>query len=133
MKYILLLILTLFIVVKLNLFKKDLLIVNGKVIFKSFNNYYTFDNLLQDLIKNNINDIKEIEKAYLKNGNLKIITSKPHVIISNGKIDEDELKKIDKNYFYIYNLLKQNKIKLEAILYGIYLKNELYIVKSIAK
>ena len=68
MKYILFLALVILIVLKLSLLKEEYLIINGNVIFKNFNNYYNFDNLLKDLIQNNINDIKTVEKAYLKNG-----------------------------------------------------------------
>lgn len=133
MKYILFIILISLIILKLKLIKKENLVLNGKVIFKNFNKYYNFDNLINDLIKNNIYDIKLVEKAYLRNGNLKVITSKPHVVISNGEIDLDELKKINKNRFYIYNVLNENKLKIEEILYAIYLNHDLYIVKSIAK
>ena len=112
MKYILFIILIFLIILKLNSIKKENLVLNGKVIFKNFNKYYNFDNLINDLIKNNIYDIKLVEKAYLRNGNLKIITSKPHVVISNGEIDLDELKKINKNRFYIYNILNENKLKI---------------------
>lgn len=133
MKYILFIILIFLIFLKLKSIKKENLVLNGKVIFKNFNKYYNFDNLINDLIKNNIYDIKLVEKAYLRNGNLKVITSKPHVVISNGEIDLDELKKINKNRFYIYNVLNENKLKIEEILYAIYLNHDLYIVKSIAK
>lgn len=133
MKYILFIILIFLIILKLKSIKKENLVLNGKVIFKNFNKYYNFDNLINDLIKNNIYDIKLVEKAYLRNGNLKIITSKPHVVISNGEIDLDELKKINKTRFYIYNILNENKLKIEEILYAIYLNHDLYIVKSIAK
>ena len=133
MKYILFIILIFLIILKLKSIKKENLVLNGKVIFKNFNKYYNFDNLINDLIKNNIYDIKLVEKAYLRNGNLKVITSKPHVVISNGEIDLDELKKINKTRFYIYNILNENKLKIEEILYAIYLNHDLYIVKSIAK
>lgn len=133
MKYILFLALVILIVLKLSLLKEEYLIINGNVIFKNFNNYYNFDNLLKDLIQNNINDIKTVEKAYLKNGKLKIITSKPHIVVTNGEIDYEELKKINKTSLFIHNILNENKIKIEEILYAIYLKNDLYIVKSIAK
>lgn len=133
MKYILFLALVILIVLKFSLLKEEYLIINGNVIFKNFNNYYNFDNLLKDLIQNNINDIKTVEKAYLKNGKLKIITSKPHIVVTNGEIDHEELKKINKTSLFIHNILNENKIKIEEILYAIYLKNDLYIVKSIAK
>lgn len=133
MKYFLFLILIYLIIFKLKTIKREILILNGKVLFKNFNKFYNFDNLLNDLMKNNIYDIKIVERAYLKNGNLKVITSKPHVVISNGEIDIDELKKTNKNRFYIYNILNDNKLKIEEILYAIYLNNDLYIVKSIAK
>lgn len=129
MKYILLLI-ALILIFKYKVFTSKTLIINGNVIFKNLNDDYNFDNLLQDLIKNNIYDLKNIEKAYLKNGKLKLVTSKPHVIISNGIIDNDELKKINKNKLYIYNVLNENKVKIEEILYAIYLNHDLYIVKN---
>lgn len=133
MEYILLFLLLVLIIIKLKFLNEQYLVLHGNVIFKNFTNYYNFDNLLQDLLKNNIQDLKMIEKAYLKNGKLKVITSKPHIVINKGEIDLDELKKINKNRLFIYNILSKHDIKIDDILYGIYINNDLYIVKSIAK
>lgn len=133
MEYILLFLLLVLIIIKLKFLNEQYLVLHGNVIFKNFTNYYNFDNLLQDLLKNNIQDLKMIEKAYLKNGKLKVITSKPHIVINKGEIDLDELKKTNKNRLFIYNILSKHDIKIDDILYGIYINNDLYIVKSIAK
>ena len=133
MEYILLFLLLVLIIIKLKFLNEQYLVLHGNVIFKNFTNYYNFDNLLQDLLKNNIQELKMIEKAYLKNGKLKVITSKPHIVINKGEIDLDELKKTNKNRLFIYNILSKHDIKIDDILYGIYINNDLYIVKSIAK
>jgi len=105
------------------------LIENGSVIFKNLNDSYNLESLIKDLIKNKVTDINNIEKAYLFLGRLKIKKNKPLVIISNGKIDYEALFKSKKGINFIYKLLKEKSIKLDQVLYAIYLNERFYIVK----
>ncbi len=109
--------------------KNNLLIENGNIMFKNLNDNYNLEDLMRDLIKKRITDINEIDKAYSIFGNLKIIMNKPYILIANGKIDYDTLLKSKKGMKFIYKLLKDKSIKLNEVLYAIYLNDRFYVVK----
>ena len=109
--------------------KRSYLILNGNIIYRNLNSNYNLESLMRDLIKNKINDIDNIEKAYLSFGFLKIKLNKPHILVVNGKIDYEELFKSRKTVSFIYNILKEKSLKLSEVLYAIYLNDKFYVVK----
>ncbi len=109
--------------------KHRYLILNGNVIFKNLSNSYNLESLMKDLIKSKIRDINDIEKAYLFLGFLRVKVNKPLVLIANGKIDYEALIKSKKGLNYIYKILKEKSLKLNEVLYAIYLNDRFYIVK----
>ena len=118
-----------FLIIFYNYKKHKYVIENGKIIFKNLDSNYNLEKLIKDLVKNKINNIDNIEKAYYFLGRLKFNYDKPQVVIFNGKIDYDSLLKIKKTPFLILKSLKSKTLKLDEILYAIYLNDKLYIVK----
>jgi len=110
--------------------KKALVIKNGNIIFKNLDSEYGLEELIKSLIKNDISDISDIEEAYYFWGQFKYKTNKPYILIFNGKIDYESLIKINKTPLYVLKFLKEKSLKLEEILYAIYLNKKLYIVKN---
>ena len=110
--------------------KHNYLIKNGRIIFKNLNSNYNLDSLIKDLVKKRIYDINNIEKAYYLFGRLWIKTNKPFVFIFNGRIDYEALIKAGKSSQYVMKYLKKKSIKIEEILYAIYLNDKFYIVKN---
>ncbi len=110
--------------------KNNCLIENGNIIFKNLNENHNLESLMRDLLKQKIDDISKIEKAYYIFGNLKITFNKPYILIYNGKIDYDSLLKSRKSINFIYKYLNENKIKLSQVLYAIYINDSFYIVKT---
>ena len=125
--YVLILIL---IIIFIKYKKNNYLIKDGRIIFKNLSLNYNLDSLIKDLVKNKIDDINNIEKAYYLFGHLWIKNNKPFVFIFNGRIDYDSLRKAGKNAYFVIKYLKKKSIKLEDILYAIYLNNKFYIVKN---
>ena len=112
-------------------YKKHIYIIeNGNIIFKNLNDNHNLETLIKDLIKKKVDDITKIEKAYYFLGSLKIVNNKPCILISNGKIDYELLFKIKKTPFFILKALKKKSLKINQILYAVYLNDILYIVKS---
>ena len=130
MIYILILVVLLYISYKYYLKNKKTIIENNQVIFKNLNVNYGIKDLIKDLELNDINSFKEIKRAYLFNNKLKIISNKPSVIISKGKIDYNALNKTDKNIISLMKILNEKHLKLEDIFYAVYLDNNFYIVKN---
>ena len=129
MKYILFIILVL--MISLYEYKKHIyLIENGNIIFKNLTEAYDLEALIKDLIKNKVYNIEDVEKAYNLFGSLKIVSKKPYILISNGKIDYENLFKTKKTIKFIYETLYKKKIKLNEVLYAIYLNDKFYIVKN---
>ena len=111
-------------------YKRHIYIIeNGNIIFKNLSNSYTLESLMKDLIKNKVSDIKDIEKAYLFLGFLIIKKNKPLILIANGKIDYEALLKSRKGISFINKSLKEKSLKLDEVLYAIYLNDRFYIVK----
>ena len=129
MKYILFIILVL--MISLYEYKKHIyLIENGNIIFKNLTEAYDLEALIKDLIKNKVYNIEDVEKAYNLFGSLKIVSKKPYILISNGKIDYENLFKTKKTIKFIYETLYKKKIKLNEVLYAIYLNDKFYVVKN---
>ena len=129
MKYILFIILVL--MISLYEYKKHIyLIENGNIIFKNLTEAYDLEALIKDLIKNKVYNIEDVEKAYNLFGSLKIVSKKPYILISNGKIDYENLFKTKKTIKFIYEALYKKKIKLNEVLYAIYLNDKFYVVKN---
>ena len=128
MKYFffLILIITIFIYYK----KNKILIQNDNIIFKNLSESYNLESLIHDLIKKNIDDISKIEKCYNIFGYLKVIQNRPYVLISNGKIDYYSLIKTRKTIKYLKESLDVYSLKLNQVLYAIYLNDNLYVVKN---
>ena len=127
----LLAILTLVLLIIFHEYRKHVYIIqDGNIIFKNLTNSYTLESLIRDLIKNKVNDIRNIEKAYLFFGYLIIKTNRPLVLIANGKLDYEAIIKSKKSVSFIYHLLKEKSLKLSEILYAIYINDRIYIVKN---
>lgn len=119
--------------------KPSIIILNGKINYKELiNQRLNIDDLLLNLRINSVNSIDEVEYAFLEsNGKISIFkynnkkkSNYPMPVIINGKIDEENLNKINHTKRYIYNILEGNKVSLENIFYGFYNNEKLFIIEK---
>lgn len=115
----------------------SVIIDNGRINFKEMlKQRYNLDDLLSQLREKNIKSIEEVEYAVLEtNGKLSVFLKKdnksyPFPLILDGKVDEDTLKKINKDTKWLSNILKKEYIELNEIFYAFYTKDNLYIITN---
>lgn len=115
----------------------SVIIDNGRINFKEMlKQRYNLDDLLSQLREKNIKSIEEVEYAVLEtNGKLSVFLKKdnksyPFPLILDGKVDEDTLKKINKDKKWLSNILKKEYIELNEIFYAFYTKDNLYIITN---
>lgn len=115
------------------------LIYRGKLNQKKMKSLnYSIDNLCHHLREQGIASLSEVEFAVLEtNGNLSVIEKQnndvliPDPLISDGKINEDVLKEMNKDKNWLMNLLKKEGIKnYEDIYYLTLEKNRVYYIKK---
>lgn len=118
--------------------KESLIINKGKLNFKEMiKQRYNLNDLLVQLREKSIKSIEEVEYAILEtNGKLSVFTKKekdntfPLPIILDGKIENSNLKTINKSNNWVYSILKKRNILLENVFYAFYKDNELFIIKK---
>ena len=91
---------------------------------------YSIETFYRELNKQDVL-IKNIEKAYIKNNKLNIIleedTYKTLVLVSNGKINYNNLTILNKDKKWLYDKLDTD---VDNIFLSIYKDNNLYIIKN---
>lgn len=113
----------------------SVIINNGKVNFKTMTKLrYTLDDLLTQIREKDIKSLEDVKYAVLEtDGQLSVFKDDydyPLPLIVDGKVDEDTLKNIKKNYIWLNDVLKQNNVKLENVFYAFYRDNKTYIIKK---
>ncbi len=112
------------------------LIYQGKVNqekMKSLN--YSIDDLSHHLREQGIGSLSQVEFAILEtNGNLSVIEKDkseiliPDSLISDGSINDDVLKEMNKDEQWIIDLLKEKGVDYKDVYYCILEKNDLYYI-----
>ena len=117
----------------------SIIINNGKVNFKEMiKQRYNLDDLLTQLREKKIKSIEDVDFAILENnGNLSVFSKYdsrvgeyPIVIILDGQINYQTLRKINKSQKWLEEMLVKKKINLSQIFYAFYSNNSLYIIKN---
>ena len=117
--------------------KKSLIINNGVIDFKEMKKQrYTIDDLYTQIRDKGVDDITKIKWAILENtGKLSVITYEssssnfPDPLISDGKIIEENLKKIPLGKDYIENKIKEANItNIKNIKLGLYVDSKLIFI-----
>ena len=112
--------------------KDELLILkNGRIkMVNLIKSNYSIETFYRELNKQDVL-IKNIEKAYIKNNKLNIIleedTYKTLVLVSNGKINYNNLTMLNKDKKWLYDKLDTD---IDNIFLSIYKDNNLYIIKN---
>lgn len=115
------------------------IILNGKIQYKNMKKLrYSIDDLCHHLRVNNIDSVSKVDYAVLEtNGSLSIIekdksiTSLPDALISDGAINEEALKLINRDESWLNKELKKHHISsYEDVLYCVLEKTGLYIIKK---
>ena len=112
--------------------KDELLIIkNGRIkMVNLIKSNYSIETFYRELNKQDVL-IKNIEKAYIKNNKLNIIleedTYKTLVLVSNGKINYNNLTMLNKDKKLLYDKLDTD---IDNIFLSIYKDNNLYIIKN---
>lgn len=118
--------------------KPSIIIKKGKVNFEEMlKQRYNLDDLLTQLREKSIKSIADVDYALLEtSGKLSVFEKKdknkdfPLAVILDGKIEEDVLKEINKNTFWLEDQLEKQKISLENVFYGFYKDKDLYIIEK---
>ena len=118
--------------------KPSVIINKGKVNFEEMlKQRYNLDDLLTQLREKSIKSIADVDYALLEtSGKLSVFEKKdknkefPLAVILDGKIEEDVLKEINKNTFWLEDQLEKQKISLENVFYGFYKDKDLYIIEK---
>ena len=119
--------------------KESVIIYNGKLNFNEMvKQKYNLNDLLLQLRDKQIRTIEEVDYAILENnGKLSVFKKDdkdkktfPLPLILDGIIQEDNLKYINKNKNWIYDILKKKKINLQDVFYSFLKSDEVYIIKK---
>lgn len=118
--------------------KASVIINRGKINFEEMlKQRYNLDDLLTQLREKSIKSIADVDYALLEtSGKLSVFEKKdknkdfPLAVILDGKIEEDVLKEINKNTFWLEDQLEKQKISLENVFYGFYKDKDLYIIEK---
>lgn len=117
----------------------SIMIQNGKVNYKEMlKQKYNLDDLLVQLRDKGYRSIEEIEYAILENsGTLSVFpypkdkkkTPLPLPVILDGHIQEETLKKLNKDENWVYNILDNKDISIRDVFYAFYKNNNFFIIK----
>lgn len=117
----------------------SIMIQNGKINYKEMmNQKYNLDDLLVQLRDKGYRSIEEIEYAILENsGTLSVFpypkdkkkTPLPLPIILDCHIQEETLKRLNKDTKWIMSILKKKNLNLEDIFYAFYKDDNIFIIK----
>ena len=118
--------------------KESVIINNGKLNFNEMvKQRYSLSDLLLQLRDKSVKTIEDVEYAILEtNGKLSVFEKKesnktfPLPLILDGKIEEDNLKFINKNTRWLKTVLKAKKVLLEDVFYAFYKDYDVYIIKK---
>lgn len=115
------------------------IIMNGKIQYENMKKLrYSIDDLCHHLRVNNIDSVSKVDYAVLEtNGSLSIIeknqsiTSLPDALISDGCINEEALKLINRDENWLCKELKKHHITdYQKVLYCVLEKKGLFIIKK---
>lgn len=118
--------------------KPSVIIKEGKINFKEMlKQRYNLDDLLTQLREKSVKSIADVDYAILEtSGKLSVFAKDeknkdyPLAIILDGKIEEDVLKEINKNTFWLEDKLEEQKISLDEVFYAFYKDKDLYIIEK---
>ncbi len=125
--------------------KPQIIINQGKIDEKAMRRQrYNFDDLLTQLREQGIIDINEVQFAILEtSGKLSVIKKSdeegaesqvPFPLIVDGEVQEKNLEKIEKNYVWLLNQLKEHgETKVKDISICGYIDGQFYIDKNETK
>ena len=117
----------------------SVIISRGKVNFKEMvKQRYNLDDLLTQLREKNVKSIEEIDYAILEpSGKLSVFKKNEHKfnelplpLILDGKLDKDTLKRINKDKYWLDNILSKEKLTIKDIFYAYYREDNLYIIRQ---
>lgn len=111
----------------------SVIINKGKINFNIMRKLrYSLDDLLTQIREKDIKDIEKIKYAVLENnGKLSIFQDNydyPLPLIVEGRIEEETLRSINKDYVWLNRELKKRSIKLDNVFYAFYANNKTYII-----
>lgn len=115
--------------------KPSVIIKKGKLNFNEMTKLrYTLDDLVGQLREQGIKSIEEVDYAVLENnGKLSVFEKTkdyPLPLILDGKIDFQVLEEIGKEEIWIYEILKEKRIRLEDVFYAFYTSKKTFIIKK---
>lgn len=118
--------------------KPSVIIKEGKINFEEMlKQRYNLDDLLTQLREKSVKSIADVDYAILEtSGKLSVFAKDeknkdyPLAIILDGKIEEDVLKEINKNTFWLEDQLEEQKISLDEVFYAFYKDKDLYIIEK---
>ena len=120
--------------------KPSIIICNGKINYSEMvKQRYTLDDLLISLRDKEIDNIEDVEYAFLEpNGKLSIFkynpyrlrSSFPMPLILDGQIQNKTLKVIRKNKYWLLDELKNKNLNEKDIFYAFYKNKKIYIIKK---
>ena len=110
------------------------IINRGKIDFKElFNSKYSIGRLYLELKKRNISSINYVDYGFIdKKKKIHLFVGDsyyPLPIIVDGKVDVDSLFQINKDKEWLVDLLNDEGIYLENIIYSFYKNNEIIFIK----
>ena len=101
------------------------LVYNGKILYKNLKKEsYTIDDLLNQIHKEGILDIDEVNLAILEtSGNLSVFSKEryPNIklaLIISGNIDKDNMKLLNLTEPQVLKMIKSKNLKLDDIMYA---------------
>ena len=120
--------------------KPSMIISNGKINYKEMvKQRYSLDDLLLQLRQSSIKSIEDIEYAFLEhNGKLSIFpynffhinSNYPMPLIIDGKVQEETLLNINKNYTWLKKVIIKNNLSISDIFYAFYKGKKIFIIRK---
>lgn len=118
--------------------KPSVIINDGKINYKEMiKQKYNLDDLLVQIREKGNKSIEEIEYAVLENnGTLSVFPKEkekspfPLAIILDGEVQEEVLRQIKKDKFWLYKILDEKKIELDDVFYGFYKNKNIFIIRN---
>ena len=120
--------------------KPSIIICNGNINYSEMvKQRYTLDDLLISLRDKEIDNIEDVEYAFLEpNGKLSIFkynpyrlrSSFPMPLILDGQIQNKTLKVIRKNKYWLLDELNNKNLNEKDIFYAFYKNKKIYIIKK---